>query len=134
DRYGKLLSKAIGAFAESLGPGRSATSPTDGWQAMRTLANALFLRRYEPEYLEEMKGIADGAAAAGAKVFDRAIDFVDVVTINSTVELGFLESALSVTPNGLEGKEFKEPPYARQRKVPMGHCSAFAATGPATKD
>ena len=133
-QYGTLLSKEIAGFAESTGLSQSPKAPSDGWKSMRTLTDALFLRRYDAELLEEMKGIADGAAASGAKLFDRAIDFLDVVTINSTVELGFLESALSVTPNGLEGKDFKEPPYARQKKVPMGHCSAFAATGPATKD
>jgi hypothetical protein len=133
-QYGQLLAKEIATFAEALGLNRSTKSPAEGWQSMRTLANALFLRRYETEFLEEMKGIADGAATAKGKVFDRTIDFLDIVTINSSVEIGFLDAALDATPTGLESKTFREPPYVRLRKVPAGHCSAFAATGPATKD
>lgn len=133
-QYGTLLAKEIGAYAESLGLMQSPKAPADGTKALRTLTNALFLRRFDPEFLEEMKGIADGAAVSGAKVYDRGIDLLDVALINSSVEIGFLESALEATPTGLEGINFKEPPYARQRKIPAGHCSAFAATGPATKD
>lgn len=133
-QYGTLLAKEIAGFIEAHGLYQCPKSPVDGWRGHRTLCDALFLRRYDAELLEEMKGIADGAATAGAKVFEREIDFLDVVTVNSYIELGFLDAALGVTPNGLEGKDFKEPPYARQKKVPMGHCSAFAATGPATKD
>lgn len=133
-QYGTLLAKEIAGFIEAHGLSQIPKAPSDGWKSMRTLTDALFLRRYDAELMEEMKGIADGAAAGGSKVFERAVDLLDIVTVNSIVELGFLESALSVTPNGLEGKEFKEPPYAKLKKVPMGHCSAFAATGPATKD
>jgi hypothetical protein len=32
---------------------------------MRFFADAVFLRKYDEEYLLEMKGIADGAAKAG---------------------------------------------------------------------
>ncbi|HQR09089.1 MAG TPA: C45 family autoproteolytic acyltransferase/hydrolase [Gemmatales bacterium] len=133
-QYGTLLAKEIAGFAEGQGIYQSPKDASTGWRSLRTLTDALFLRRYDVELLEEMKGIADGAAAGGAKVFDRVVDLLDIVTVNSIVELGFLEAALGATPNGLEGKEFKEPPYARPKKVPMGHCSAFAATGPATKD
>lgn len=133
-QYGTLMAKEIAGFAESIGTYQSTKAPSDGWRYWRAMADALFLRRYNSELLEEMKGIADGAAASGAKIFDRAVDLVDIVTINSDVELNFVENALSVTPTGLEGRDFKEPPYARKKQVPMGHCSAFAATGPATKD
>ena len=44
---------------------QSSTAPHESWPLMRTMADALFLRRFDPELLEEMKGIADGAAAAG---------------------------------------------------------------------
>src|SRR5439155_511647 len=70
--------------------------------------NALFLRRYDPEYLEEMKGIADGASAAGAKFDGRAIDLVDIVALNSWPEIDTLDSALAATPTGLEGVRFPE--------------------------
>ena len=38
---------------------------------------SFFLRRYHREYLEEMKGIADGASAAGAKYDGRPIEEYD---------------------------------------------------------
>jgi hypothetical protein len=133
-QYGKLLAKEIAGYAESLGVQQCAKAPEDGLSALRTMTNALFLRKYDQEFLEEMKGIADGALSEGAKVYHRDVDLLDVVTINSSVELGLLDAALDATPTGLEGKDFKEPPYARKRKIPATHCSAFAATGPATKD
>ena len=96
--------------------------------------NALFLRRYDAEYIEEMKGIADGAAAGGGKVHGRPVDLLDVVTINSDIELEFLDSALDATPTGLEGRKFREPSDQGGTASPPEHCSAFAATGPATAD
>src|SRR5581483_5561408 len=37
------------------------------WNEYRTMANALFLRGFDREILEEMRGIAEGASDAGAK-------------------------------------------------------------------
>ncbi len=49
--------------------------------------------------------------------------------------MGQLASAVSTTPTGLEGLTFDAPPYAdRRRDSVLDHCSAFAATGPATRD
>src|SRR5207245_3612016 len=88
----------------------------------------------EKEYLEEMKGIADGAAAAGAKFDGRPIDLTDIVALNAWPEVDTLDSALHATPIGLEGIRFKHSqPKAMPAAKPM-HCSAFAATGPATAD
>jgi hypothetical protein len=66
-QHGRLLGTEIADYVTTLANKRSVTAPEPAWQQMRTLVNALFLRRYDPEYLEEIKGIADGAAAAGAK-------------------------------------------------------------------
>src|SRR5438270_11049196 len=63
-QHGRLLAPEIAAFVNNSANQMSAQSPANGWQNARTLINALFLRRFEQEYLEEMKGIADGAAAA----------------------------------------------------------------------
>jgi hypothetical protein len=105
------------------------------WRDYRTTANALFLRGFDHEILEEMRGIADGASDAGARWQDRRIDLTDIVVANVTVELGELASAVSTTPTGLEGHAFDKPPYAdRIRDSVVDHCSAFAATGPATRD
>src|SRR5438270_1186966 len=133
-QHGRLLAPEIAAFvtnaANQIGP----YSAADGWRNARSLVNALFLRRFEKEYLEEMKGIADGAAAAGAKYDNRPIDLVDIVGLNVWPEIETLPSALEATPTGLEGIKFPQSqPRARPMPKPM-HCSAFAATGPATAD
>jgi hypothetical protein len=133
-QHGKLMSAEIADHIRALATARSPKAPADGWRDQRLLINALFLRRYDKEYLEEMKGIADGAAAAGAKFDDRPIELLDVVALNSGIEIDFLEANLEATPNGLEGKKFKEPQYPSRKKLPQEHCSAFAATGPATAD
>jgi hypothetical protein len=133
-QHGKLLWPEIADFIDTLASHQSPKAPADGWGAMRTLVNALFLRRYDRELLEEMQGIADGAAAAGAKFDGRALDLLDLVTLNSWIEADFVDSNLEATAHGLEGVRFPEPPFARPKRMPTPHCSAFAATGPATAD
>jgi hypothetical protein len=133
-QHGKLLAPEIVDYVTALATYRSPKGPSEAWRDQRLIVNALFLRRYDKEYLEEMKGIADGAAAAGAKFDGRAIDLIDIVAINSGIEIDFLEGNLEATPTGLESKTFKEPQYPRVKKMPTPHCSAFAANGPATKD
>jgi hypothetical protein len=107
-----------------------------GWAQYRTTANALFLRGFDREIMEEMRGIADGASDAGAKWLNRKIDLMDIVVVNVTVEMGELASAVDTTATGLEGVNFEKPPYAKSPSEDgkHDHCSAFAATGPATRD
>jgi hypothetical protein len=133
-QHGRLMAPEIAGFIAELARYRSSLGPFDAWQDLRLIANALFLRRFDAEYLEEMKGIADGAAAAGAKFNGRPIDLLDVVTINADVETNFLEDALEVTATGLEGRRFREPAEQTPSRPKESHCSAFAATGPATAD
>jgi len=133
-QHGRLMAPEIAHFIPELARYRSSRAPSDAWHDLRLIASALFLRRFDPEYLEEMKGIADGAAAAGAKFEGRPIDLLDVVTINADVETNFLEDALEVTATGLEGRRFREPNQQRPSRPKESHCSAFAATGPATGD
>ncbi|MBX6313525.1 MAG: hypothetical protein IRY99_11505, partial [Isosphaeraceae bacterium] len=133
-QHGHLLAPEIAAYIKALARYRCPKSPADGWRELRLLANALFLRKYDPEYLDEMKGIADGAAAAGAKFEGRALDLLDIVTINSDVENTFLDEALDATATGLEGRRFREPADGSASRPRADHCSAFAATGPATAD
>jgi hypothetical protein len=133
-QHGRLLAPEIAAHVRCFAATQNSKAPTEGWKQTRTLANALFLRRYTREYLDEMKGIADGASAAGARFDNRPIDLLDVVAINAWPEIDTLDSALNALPTGLEGVKF--PDAGPEKKVdskPM-RCSAFAATGPATKD
>jgi hypothetical protein len=133
-QHGRLLAPEIAAHVRCYAAVLSSSAPEQGWKLARTLANALFLRGYAKEYLEEMKGIADGASAAGARFDDRRIDLLDIVALNAWPELDTLESALNATPHGLEGVRFKlKTPEPKPTPKPM-RCSAFAATGPATRD
>jgi hypothetical protein len=133
-QHGRLMATEIAAHLRCGAASQNSKAPAEGWKQVRTLVNALFVRRYEKEYLEEMKGIAEGATAAGAKVFDRPIDLVDIVALNSWPEIDTLPSALEATATGLEAIRFpKQEPRAMPPAKPM-HCSAFAATGPATAD
>jgi hypothetical protein len=136
-QQGRLLAKEIAAYIRMLATERSVKAPADGWKSARQLANALFLRKIDREYLEEMKGIAEGATDAGASYEERDIDLVDIVAINAWMEIESLDSALEATPTGLERKEFPRPGPPRApapKPVKKDHCSAFIATGPATAD
>ncbi len=132
-QHGRLMSKEIVQYMA-----RCAANLADGkeqsWNFARTTASALFLRGFDREILEEMKGIADGASDAGATWDGRRIDLTDMVVVNTTVELGLLQDALQFTPSGLEGLHFRPPAAYGRRAEPADHCSAFAATGKATRD
>jgi len=131
-QHGHLMAREI---PEYLGRCAALLGSKEHWDDYRTTANALFLRGFDREILEEMRGIAEGASDAGARWKDRRIDLLDIVVANTTIEMGELASAVSATPTGLEGQTFDAPPYAdRKRDSVMDHCSAFAATGPATRD
>jgi hypothetical protein len=128
-QHGRLLAAEIARYARTLARERYAKDPAEGWRTIRTLTDALFLRKIDREILEEMKGIADGAAEAGATFEGRKLDLLDIAALNVWQELDTLESALAVTPTGLEGVKFTAPVSPKK-----DHCSAFAATGPATAD
>ena len=91
------------------------------------MANALFLRGFDREILEEMRGIADGAADAGAKWMNRRVDLVDLVVANVTVEMGELRSAITVTPTGLEELHLQQARLLPKRRIPS---STIAARSP----
>lgn len=134
-QHGHLMAREIPEYLERCAAVLGAKAETESWDQLRTAANALFLRGFDREILEEMKGIAEGASDAGAKWLGRRIDLVDIVVANTTVELGELESAMRMTPTGLEGLHLEPPPYYdRKRDSVLDHCSAFAATGRATRD
>lgn len=133
-QHGRLMAPELAGFVKTCATFANPKAPSEGWRSLRTLVNALFVRRYEREYLEEMKGIADGANAAGARYEGRPLDLTDIVAVNAWPEYETLESGLEALPTGLEGVRF---PQAGPKKMPAPkpmHCSAFAATGPATAD
>jgi hypothetical protein len=133
-QHGYLMAREIPEYLERCAADMGTN--TAGWSNLRTTASALFLRGFDQEILEEMRGIADGASDAGIKWQGRRLDVVDLVVANVTVELGELRSAMTVTPTGLENLNFNAPSYFdKKRDVSiLDRCSAFAATGPATRD
>ncbi|RKY78262.1 hypothetical protein DRQ07_07785, partial [candidate division KSB1 bacterium] len=92
------------------------------------------LRKYDKEYLEEMKGIADGLNRAGARLFGREADLVDIVTLNSVIDLGQAGGALRRTGNALSGKSFLAAEDELNIPMRQHKCSGFLATNSATKN
>jgi hypothetical protein len=141
-QHGRLLAPEIAANVRCLAAYYGSRAPADSWKHTRTLVNSQFLRRFGKEVLEEMKGIADGASAAGARYEGRNLDIVDIAAINMVNELDSLDGAMDATPTGLEGLHLTPESLKPQARAPTPaprlaratHCSAFAATGPATKD
>ena len=134
-QHGHLMAKEIPQYMERCAAELDPKGKNKSWNLARTTATALFTHGFDQEILAEMKGIADGASDAGARWEGRPIDLTDIVVINTTVELSNLSAALAVTPNGLEGLRLVAPSYVnRKHGSPLDHCSAFAATGAATRD
>lgn len=133
-QHGYLMAKEIPEYLKRCAFELAGNADKKTWDAYRTTANALFLRGFDAEILEEMRGIADGANAAGASWLGRRIDLIDIVVANTTVEMGDLADAVNTTPTGIENSRFDLPPYAGKGDSAADHCSAFAAIGPATRD
>jgi hypothetical protein len=133
-QHGYLMAKEIAEYLTRCAIILAGKADEQTWKTYRTAADALFLRGFDREILEEMRGIADGANAGGAKFLGRKLDLVDIVLANTTVEMGELASAMSMTPTGIESTHFNPPSYANKNGAPTDHCSAFAATGRATRD
>lgn len=133
-QHGYLMAKEIPEYLTRCAIVLAGKAEERSWDGYRTTANALFLRGFDREILEEMRGIADGANAGGARFLGRKLDLTDIVVANTTVELGELNPAVQVTPTGLEDLQFNPPRYSANRGLGIDHCSAFAATGPATRD
>ena len=134
-QHGHLMAKEIPQYMERCAAELDPKDKNKSWNQARTTVTALFLHGFDQEILAEMKGIADGASDAGARWEGRPIDLTDIAVVNTTVELGDLSAALAVTPNGLEGLRLAAPNYVnRKHGAALDHCSAFAATGAATRD
>ena len=137
-QQGRLLGAEIANYAKTLARDHYHKDPAEGWRTIRMMTNALFMRKFDREFLDEMKGIADGAAAVGAKFGDRPLDLIDIAAVNVWQEIETLDEALAASPTGLEGVKFPKPEGPSFPPAPVTpkreHCSAFAATGPATAD
>ena len=133
-QYGSLLAKEIASYIDKVAIRQNEMNPRAGWGEFRTLTDALMLRQYDREYLEEMKGIADGAATAGATFSGKPLDVLDIVTVNSVVDIGQLGGALNETAHPLSGRSFRKEEEEAQAAERLHKCSSFLANGPATRD
>ncbi len=113
-QYGYLIADRL---AQALRTTRFMTYWNTGkkWEFFRRWAVKLFAKKIPPEYMKEMKGIADGARARGLKV-----TWKDILLWN-----GYFELVYYWWPLQKEGKFFN---------MPKTRCSAFIATGEFTKD
>ena len=89
------------------------------WGFFRHAAQEMLWPHIEPEYRDELKGIADGATAHGVK-----LDVWDVVAMNATMEWSYYVHEYD------KAHKIKSPPSV----TAPDHCSAFVATGSYTKD
>ncbi len=87
------------------------------WSFFVQAAETLWAKRIDPEYIQEMKGIAAGARRAGLK-----ITWQDILAWNGRAELiDYWWPTVMVKYR-----------YLPRVGAPRGHCSAFIATGQAT--
>jgi len=133
-QYGELVADDVVRYMEKLGTLKNKADVANGWAQLRLLTDSLFLRKYEPEFLEEMRGIADGVNKAGVKFKDRELELLDIVVLNSAVDLGQLESANRVSTTALSGRTFLKAEDEAARAGEGDHCSSFVATKSATRD
>jgi hypothetical protein len=89
------------------------------WDFYREAARTMLWPHIDPEYQQEITGIAKGAQSKGIK-----LDVWDIVALNGSIELpDYYVPWLNKSQHALNA------PMIR----PEGHCSAFIATGSYTK-
>lgn len=133
-QYGFLAAEEIKEFINKLSINKNSTNPQAGWNDERFMSDALFLRKFDEEYLTEMKGIADGVNKAGVKIFSRPLDMIDIVAVNSSIDIDYAASGLKRTPNQLTGKSFLSAEDDQDVNERLHKCSSFLANKSATED
>ncbi len=131
-QHGRLLAEELVAYLDKLAIQHNKLDPEQGWQHLRTLTDALMFRKFDTEYLEEMKGIAAGVAKAGQTWRGRKLDLLDIATLNSVIDFSALDDGLRVAPTPLSGRSFLKAEEEMEKAGKGDHCSAFVATKSAT--
>ncbi len=99
------------------------------WEFFRTTARQMLWPHIDPEYQQELQGIADGVKAHGVD-----LDVYDIVALNAFEEVPdyyvpWLNKQLKNKQSSKKQKSVGAPKLAAP-----GNCSAFIATGSMTKD
>ncbi|HEX5234694.1 MAG TPA: C45 family peptidase [Silvibacterium sp.] len=118
-QHGYLLAPQIIDYFQVLKT-ESEHSTKRNWQFFRDAGRTILWPHIDPEYQQELQGIAKGVAAHGAN-----IDLWDIVAMNGQIEL--TEYYVPWLDKDRQTAKKDEP------KAP-GNCSAFIATGSYTKD
>ena len=118
-QHGYLLAAEIQDAFEAIKLYDTHQSQKD-WEFYRTAARDMLWPHIDPEYQQELQGIADGVKAHGGN-----LDLYDIVALNA-----FEETMDYYLPwLNKQNKSEKNPKLAAP-----GNCSAFIATGSMTKD
>ena len=133
-QYGYLVGREMAEYMNKLAIETFEKAPEQGWEQLRFSADAFMLRKYEKEYLTEMRGIADGAIKAGVKLFGREIDLIDVVTMNSVIDIEWARYAMGGTPHQLSGESFLNAEDELNIPDRLHKCSSFLANKSSTTD
>jgi outer membrane protein assembly factor BamB len=102
------------------------------WEYCKLKSKTFFLKHYPEEYIQEMRGVADGVRDRGGMIHGHPVEFDDILTTNEVVNCWFSYDNPKKAFNPLRGvlngikKLFS--------KEQGGSCSAFIATGDATTD
>ena len=99
---------------------RNTRSTERDWEFFRETAKTVLWKGVDPEYQQELQGIADGLKARGVQM-----DLWDVVALNAMEEI-----ADYYVPYLNRTQKAENAP----KLLPPGKCSAFVATGSMTKD
>jgi hypothetical protein len=95
------------------------------WEFFRKTAREMLWPHIDPEYQQELQGIADGVKAHGVNLHGVDLDVYDIVALNAFEEV----PDYYVPWLDKQEKSAKAP-----KLVAPGDCSAFIATGAYTKD
>jgi Phospholipase B len=121
-QHGRLLSSEIVDMLE-VDKLESKHSTHRDWEFYREASRKMFWPHIEPEYREELEGIAAGIQSKGIK-----FDVWDAVAMNGAIELP------EYYVPWLNKHAGKDQAGNAPRILPQGRCSAFIATGSYTKD
>jgi len=111
-------------------------NPENLWNFLKLKTKNCFLKNIPDEYIEELRGLTDGLNARDVKIFNRNINFDDILAFQ------FIQD--------IEYRFFKYPkkwfqPFrsfylnikqlvSKDNNSHSGHCTAFIAAGDATKN
>ena len=119
-QHGYLLAPQIEDAFPAVSTGMMRSTQRD-WRFFRQIAQEMLWPKLDPEYQQELQGIAEGLNARAGSM----LDVYDIVALNSFEEVpDYYVPWLNKQEKAKNAPDLKSP----------GNCSAFVATGSWTKD